>query len=148
MKKPAGRISRKAGGIARRIDLSTKEDMSIAVMNLLSTEEHLAFTAMKTGRTEYLAVLGPVRELRKSLLRELVANTEGEMWCISKHLLSICMRLMETGVKYLKSDQKRAKAMFDSAFDAYSLFWFLQKMGPAHKGGREDDAQKPGKRLV
>lgn len=128
--------------VARRVDLSTKEDMSLAVMNLLSTEEHLAFTAMKTGKMEYLTILDSVRELRKSLLRELVENTEGEMWCISKHLLSISMRLIETGVKYLKTDQKRAKKMFDSAFDAYTLFWFLQKVGGV------DNAQKPGKELI
>lgn len=121
--------------VARRVDLSTKEDMSLAVMNLLSTEEHLAFTAMKTGKMEYLAILDSVRELRKSLLRELVENTEGEMWCISKHLLSITMRLMETGVKYLKTDQKRAQRLFDSAFDAYRLFWLLQKVG----GSKEKD---------
>jgi len=33
------------------LDLSMEEDLSIAVMNLISLEEHFYFTAEKTGKT-------------------------------------------------------------------------------------------------
>lgn len=116
----------------KKIDLSKRENLSIAVMNLISIEEHLAFTAMKTGKEEYLKVLDSVRELRKKLLQKLVVNKEGEMWCISKHLMATTMRLLETGEKCIGNDDQEANELFGHAFDIYSLFWFLQKIGGSH----------------
>ena len=110
-------------------DLTKMEDLSMAVMNLISIEEHLAFTAMKTGKEEYLHVLDSVRSMRKELLKKLVKNTEGELWCISKHLLATTMRLMETSTKYINNDSKEALEYAKNAHDLYSLFWFLQKIG-------------------
>src|SRR3990172_7827752 len=112
-----------------KVDLTKLEDLSMAVMNLISIEEHLAFTAMKTKKEEYLHVLDSVRNLRKILLKKLIKNTEGEMWCISKHLLATTMRLMETSTKYINNDNKTALEFAKSAHDLYSLFWFLQKVG-------------------
>ncbi len=113
----------------KKADLTLKEDTSIAVMNLLSLEEHFAFTAMKTGNDIYLEILKEVRKIRVKLMKELVVNTEGELWCVSKHLLAATMRLMETSTKYLDSDVKHAMEIEKQAFDLYSLFWFLQKVG-------------------
>ena len=110
-------------------DLTKLEDLSMAIMNLISIEEHLAFTAMKTNKEEYLHVLDSVRNLRKNLLKKLVKNTDGEMWCISKHLLATSMRLMETSTKYINNDNKQALEFVKNAHDIYSLFWFLQKIG-------------------
>src|SRR3990172_13214152 len=110
----------------QKVDLTYNEDLSIAVMNLISLEEHLAFTAMKTRRDIYLEILKETRKIRINLMKKLVANTEGELWCISKHLLAATMRLMETSTKYLNPDPKRAMETEKSAFDLYSLFWFLQ----------------------
>jgi hypothetical protein len=91
----------------KKLDLSKKEDLSIAVIHLINIEDHLAFTAMKTGKEEYLKVLDSVRELRKKLMKKLVINKEGEMWCISKHLLAATMRLLETGEKCIGNDDKK-----------------------------------------
>lgn len=112
-----------------KVDLTNREDLSIAIMNLISIEEHLAFTAMKTGKSIYLEVLKEVRKLRVMLLKKVLKNTEGELWCISKHLLSATMRLMETSTKYIGNDTKFALELEKSAFDLYSLFWFLQIAG-------------------
>ncbi len=111
-----------------KADLTNREDMSIAVMNLISLEEHLAFTAAKTGKSEYLHILSSIRKLRIKLLKPLVTNTEGELWCISKHLLATTMRLMEVSTKYLETDVEKAQEFEQSAFDLYGLFWLLQKM--------------------
>lgn len=127
--------------LAKKLDLSKKEDLSIAVIHLINTEDHLAFTAMKTGKEEYLKILDCVRDLRKKLLKKLVMNTEGEIWCANKHLLAATMRLLETGEKCIGNDDQEAEELFKDAFDVYSLFWFLQKIG-----GDGGNVKKAGKK--
>ncbi len=108
-------------------DLSTAEDLSIAVMNLISLEEHFFFTAVKTKKDEYFDTAMQIREVRKTLLAKLMPNHEGETWCISKHLLAATMRLMEVGNKLQSENQKdKAKSMFDDAYKIYSIFWALK----------------------
>src|SRR3989338_2593305 len=108
------------------VDLSRDEDLSIALMNLVSLEEHFYFTAMKTSNQKYLDMLNDVRALRKTLLKKIVVNPEGEEWCISKHLLASSMRLMEVGTKELAKDKKKeANLFFSSAFNLYSLFFAI-----------------------
>jgi hypothetical protein len=107
-----------------KLDLSTDEDLSIAIMNLIAIEEHLFFTANKTGKDNYYALLKTVREMRKRLLKKIIKEYEGEIWCTSKHLLSGSMRLMEVGTKHLKEgNDGTAKEMFRLAYELYLLFW-------------------------
>ncbi|HPS40466.1 MAG TPA: hypothetical protein PLQ50_00460 [Candidatus Woesebacteria bacterium] len=109
-----------------KFDLSSDEDLSIAIMNLISIEEHLFFTANKTGKSSYYDLLYEVREMRKELLAKIIKEYEGENWCISKHLLASSMRLMEVGTKMLtKGDNKAAQEMFKKSYNLYSLFWGL-----------------------
>ena len=109
------------------VDLSTDEDLSLAVMNLISLEEHFFFTGAKTGKDGYMDLLSQVREIRKELLKKLINRHEGETWCISKHLLGATMRLMEVGTKLLGAGRKdEAKEVFGKAHEIYSLFWALR----------------------
>lgn len=106
------------------LDLSSDEDLSIAIMNLISIEEHFFFTGAKTGKPEYFDLLNTAREMRKELLKKIVKEYEGEVWCISKHLLSASMRLMEVGTKAQGQGKKQeAQDMFKKAYELYSLFW-------------------------
>lgn len=109
------------------IDLSAEEDLSIAIMNLLSLEEHFYFTGMKTDDSGYFDLLNEVRSIRKELLARLIDRHEGETWCITKHLLATTMRLIEVGTK-LHADGKKhqAEETFAHAYKAYSLFWALR----------------------
>ncbi|PIT97396.1 hypothetical protein COT77_01680 [Candidatus Berkelbacteria bacterium CG10_big_fil_rev_8_21_14_0_10_41_12] len=108
------------------LDLSSDQDLSIAIMNLVSIEEHFFFTAKKTGKDKYFDLLREVREMRKTLLGKIIKDYEGEIWCISKHLLAASMRLMEVGTKLLGQNKNReAKEMFDKSFELYSLFWAI-----------------------
>lgn len=110
-----------------QVDLSTEEDLSLAVMNLVSLEEHFFFTAEKTGKNEYLNFLQEVRAMRQELLGKLIDRHEGETWCISKHLLAAAMRLLEAGTKKQGDNQKEeAEKMFKMAYRLYSLFWALR----------------------
>lgn len=108
------------------LDLSSKEDLAVGIMNLISIEEHLFFTYNKTKDNKYLDLLNQTREVRKTLLQEIVKNPQGEVWCISKHLLAITMRLMEVGTKKLSDgDKEKAKDLFDKAYFFWNLFWGL-----------------------
>jgi hypothetical protein len=127
---------------AHEIDLSADEDLSVAVMNLVSIEEHLFFTGAKTKNERYFDLLGEVREMRKELMKRLIKDYEGEVWCISKHLLAASMRLIEVGTKELgKGNKRAAQGMFSKAYELYSLFWGINleavDIGGVKKIGKE-----------
>ena len=127
-------------------DLSTAEDLSIAVMNLISLEEHFFFTGLKTEKDEYFDTAQEIREVRKALLTKLMPNHEGETWCISKHLLAATMRLMEVGNKLQSEGQKdKAKSMFDNAYSIYSIFWALKLR--LISGGKIKEAARSSSRI-
>ena len=117
-------IKKVQAGKKGELDLSSDEDLSIAIMNLISIEEHFFFTGAKTGKTGYYDLLSTAREMRKELLKKIIKDYEGEVWCISKHLLSASMRLMEVGTKAQGQGKKEdAAEMFKKAYELYSLFW-------------------------
>ena len=107
-------------------DLSSDQDLTIAIMNLISIEEHLVFSGAKTGKTSFYDMVQDVRELRKNLMLKVIPAYEGEVWCISKHLLATAMRLMEVGTKQQSMGHKEeAYQLFNNAYDLYCLFWGL-----------------------
>lgn len=107
-----------------KMDLSSDQDLTIAIMNLVSIEEHFFFTGAKLGKTEYYDMIKDVREMRKELLKRIIKEYEGEVWCISKHLLAASYRLMEVGTKQLgMGKDKEAYDLFGKAYNLYSLFW-------------------------
>jgi len=114
----------KTAEAGHKLDLSSDEDLSIAIMNLISIEEHLFFTGNKTGKTKYFDLLNETREMRKELLKLIVKDPEGEVWCTSKHLLAASMRLFEVGTKaQTKGDKKGAFDFFEKSYHLYNLFW-------------------------
>ena len=114
---------------ANPLDLSSDQDLSIALMNLISLEEHFFFSGAKTKKPGFYDLLNTVRSMRKELMERIVDKSTvegGEVWCISKHLLAASMRLMEVGTKALGAGKKAdAEQMFEKAYDLYSLFWGL-----------------------
>ena len=114
---------------ANPLDLSSDQDLSIALMNLISLEEHFFFSGAKTQKPGFYDLLNTTREMRKELMMRIVdkSGTDGsEVWCISKHLLAAAMRLMEVGTKALGAGKKEdAEDLFAKAYDLYSLFWGL-----------------------
>jgi hypothetical protein len=109
------------------LDLSTEEDLAMAVMNLISLEEHFFFTGAKTDKPEYFDMLNEVRAMRTSLLARLIDKKEGEVWCISKHLLATSMRLQEVGTKLQKEGKKdEAKEFFANSYKMFTLFFALR----------------------
>ncbi len=109
------------------LDLSMEEDLSIAVMNLISLEEHFYFTGAKTGKNDYFKLLEQTREVRKQLLAKMIDVHEGETWCIAKHLLAATMRMIEVGTKLQSSGKnEESQEMFKKAYEIFALFWALR----------------------
>lgn len=136
-----------------QLDLSSGEDLSMAIMNLIGIEEHMFFTSQKLGNTKYIDVLNTAREMRKELMKKIVKEGQGEVWCTSKHLLSASMRLMEVGTKSLtKGDKKEANDYFKKSFDLYNLFWGLNlglvKSDPQKITLSKKEKPIPGKNLL
>jgi hypothetical protein len=134
-----------------KLDLSSDQDLTIAIMNLISLEEHCFFSGAKTETTSFYDMLQEIREMRKELLLKIVKDPKGEVWCISKHLLAASMRLMEVGTKQLGMNNKEeAYDFFQKAFDLYSLFWGLNLEIIDTKGltkiSEEDQALAPRKK--
>ena len=114
---------------ANPLDLSSDQDLSIALMNLVSLEEHFFFSGAKTGKVGFYDLINTVRTMRKELMERIVKKSgpeDGEVWCISKHLLAASMRIYEVGTKAIGAGRKKeAYEMFAKAYDLYSLFWGL-----------------------
>lgn len=107
-------------------DLSSDQDLTIAIMNLISIEEHLVFSGAKTGKNSFYDLIEEVRETRKQLMQKIIPSYEGEVWCISKHLLASSMRLMEVGTKQQSlGNKEEAYKLFNQAYELYCLFWGL-----------------------
>ena len=107
-------------------DLSSDQDLTIGIMNLISIEEHLMFSGAKTGKTEFYDLINEVREMRKNAMLKIIPSYEGEVWCISKHLLAASMRVFEVGTKALAAgDSKTAYELFDQSYELYCMFWGL-----------------------
>jgi len=126
-----------------KLDLSSDEDLSIGIMNLISMEEHFFFTYNKTKDEKYLDLLNEVREMRKDLLKRIIKDYEGEVWCISKHLLAASMRFMEVGTKALtKGEKKDAGELFQKSYQLYSLFWGLNLGVVGVKDIKQEETKK------
>ena len=105
-------------------DLSSDQDLTIGIMNLISIEEHLMFSGAKTGKHEFYDLIDEVREQRKQMMQKIIPSYEGEVWCISKHLLAASMRLFEVGTKALSAGNTHtAYDLFNKSYELYSLFW-------------------------
>lgn len=127
----------------KELDLSSGEDMSIGVMNLISIEEHLFYTSQKTKDKKYMDLLDEVRRMRTELLKEIIKDYEGEVWCISKHLLAASMRVMEVGTKELKKGNKdKAWNLFGKSYKLYSLFWGLNLGVVGTKDVKQDKSEE------
>lgn len=131
--------------IKENLDLSSGEDLSIGIMNLISIEEHLFFTYGKLKNNKYLDLLNEVRLMRTELLKGIIKDYEGEVWCISKHLLAASMRVMEVGTKELKKgNKKKAEELFQKSYQLYSLFWGLNLSEQSKPSKKESQEQLRG----
>ena len=126
---------------SNKLDLSIGEDLSIALMNLVSLEEHSFFSYIKTKDEKFLNFLQVTKDLRKKLLLLLVKQDDSEAWCMSKHILASSMRLYEVGNRLLSEGKKEeAISMYNDSAELYGLFWRLN-----NKSGKAEKVREPDK---
>ncbi len=105
-------------------DITKAQDLVMAVTNLISLEEHLAFTAMKTQENDFHEIARAVRKIRIKCMKELIGEPRGELWCSSKHTLSAMMRLLEVASK---EEGVKCEEYMKAALDLYQLFWLFKQ---------------------
>ena len=57
------------------LDLSSDQDLSVALMNLISLEEHFFFSGAKTRKTGFYDMINTVRDMRKELMERIVQKS-------------------------------------------------------------------------
>ena len=130
-------------------DLSSDQDLTIGIMNLISIEEHLMFSGAKTGKHEYYDLINQVREMRKNAMLKIIPSYEGEVWCISKHLLAASMRVFEVGTKALAAgDKETAYSLFDQSYELYCMFWGLNMGMLSGESPKSKNTAKEAKKEV
>jgi hypothetical protein len=111
------------------MDLSRAEDLAVALMHLISLEEHAYFSGQKTSDPKYLAFADKIREARRKLMRRILPEGKGndaETWCMAKHLLGSAMRMYEVGCKYRsEGNDLDADDLFGEAYRCYQRFCAL-----------------------
>lgn len=104
-----------------RLDLSSDQDLTVGLMNLLNIEEYIQTHATH----EYTDLLNMISGVRARLMERIVKPSDknkAEM----ERLLTESMAYIDNGVRLLSSgDSGAAYVMFDDAYAKYSLFWGL-----------------------
>lgn len=93
-------------------DLSSDQDLTIALMNMIAVEELCPDTNIGNM----------VADLRAKMMQHVVRNNR--FMLISHELLSKSMQLMTDGINALKNENtKQAYELFDKSYEFYVLFW-------------------------
>lgn len=111
-------------------DVGLATDLTFAVMNLISIEEHLFKTGIETENYDFVKLANDVRKVRGKMIMDLLKQIfgseenlkKGEVYCASKHILATLERIMEVANRYTHSDNKEKS----EEYLAYFLFlWDL-----------------------
>lgn len=99
------------------LDLSSDQDLTVALMNLLAIENDF----YTDGATDGVGAM--VHNIRMRLMGRIVENQHMDM---SARLLARAMQMIDDGGRAMASgNQTDAYALFDDAYGLYSLFWGL-----------------------
>ena len=122
----------------RQGDVAVMQEWLLGTMNLAAIEEHLAFTIAKTKKPAYDSFLVAIRKLRSKHLGKIVSNTEGENWCVAKHLLLASKHFEETAVKLAEkpAQKKQALELWTDSHELLEAFWVLQEIAEKEKSGK------------
>lgn len=85
------------------LDLSSDQDLTIALMNLLAIEEEFEY----------------VRDIRVELMSRIVVP-DTDAWGMSERLLGMAMQLIDDGNKAAGDS---AYKLYNRAYELYSMFW-------------------------
>ncbi len=125
------------------LDLSSDQDLSIALMNLIAIEDTVG------SDNDFGA---EIRDLRADLMARIIKPCDAR-WTMALDLLGRATRAMNDGFRVL-SDGKTVDVygLFDSAYEMYAMFWGLN-MGLVSEqdiinGGCEFAVDSNGRKMI
>lgn len=99
---------------ANPLDLSSDQDLTIALMNLAVLERNFGLSG---------ELMDVVSDIRQDLMKKIVAPSS-DKWEVTKYLLAESMQLMVDGNRALDTGKnKDAYALYNRSYELYSLFW-------------------------
>lgn len=99
---------------ANPLDLSSDQDLTIALMNLAVLERNFGLSG---------ELMDVVCDIRQDLMKKIVAPSS-DKWEVTKYLLAESMQLMVDGNRALDvGKNKDAYALYNRSYELYSLFW-------------------------
>lgn len=104
------------------LDLSSDQDLTIALMNLLAIED----------MTSNGQMFEMVRQIRKKLMQPIVdkAVVTGDVWQVLEKMLTGVAAQIKIGDNAQKNgDNASAYLAYDRAYEQYALFWGLVLFG-------------------
>ena len=104
---------------ANKLDLSSDQDLTIGLMNLISIERYIENDA----EHDFSQLKSMVNDLRVGLMGKIVKKSD-KNFDVLCDLLGRSAMLMNDGFVALENqNDARAYELFDAAFGAYSMFW-------------------------
>lgn len=104
---------------ANKLDLSSDQDLTIALMNLISIERYIENDA----EHDFSQLKSMVNDLRVALMGKIVKKSD-KNFDVLCDLLGRSAVMMNDGFVALENQNDvRAYELFDAAFGAYSMFW-------------------------
>jgi hypothetical protein len=132
--------------IREKIALSVDLELFWAASNLLQAEEHILQSlpeSPKEACAGLCELLGEIRRIRVALMKALgFSNPSGEVWCLTKHLISAAYRLMEASEKVALhyGDLERARDFAEKASRLKELVMVGVPLILERMGGRAPEA--------
>lgn len=104
---------------ANKLDLSSDQDLTIGLMNLISIERYIENDA----EHDFSQLKSMVNDLRVALMNKIVKKSD-KNFDVLCDLLGRSAVMMNDGFVALENQNEvRAYELFDAAFGAYSMFW-------------------------
>lgn len=98
------------------LDLSSDQDLSIALMNLLAIEDIVG------NNSEFGA---EIQDMRTELMSRIVPPCDVR-WPMAVDLLAGATRLMNDGFREMsRKNKQQAYDLFDRSYELYAMFWGL-----------------------
>lgn len=99
---------------AEKKDVGVVSDLIQALMNTCSIEHHAIMSYNKTKEKKWLELRDISRQIRRRWLDRIVNESKGELWCISKHILTASEAYFEI------ADRMYNKGKVNDADEAYN----------------------------
>ena len=104
---------------ANKLDLSSDQDLTIALMNLISIERYIENDA----EHDFSQLKSMVNDLRVALMGKIVKKSDKNFDVLCDLLGRSAMLMNDGFVALEKQNDARAYELFDAAFGVYSMFW-------------------------